>query len=120
MIFNPRNISAVFGISVIAFLSSAQTNAPSAPAAQDSGKIIQFLSHTIPWSRELAAEQKNATEPSDLTFIQENRRVADQIVQLAFDFARNQAQVQARGPNQQQSQADSGSQSQRRTGITES
>ncbi len=97
-------------------LSPAQANAPSVSStAQDPVKIIQFLSHTISWYRELAIEQKNATEPSDLTFIQENRRVADQVVQLAFDYARNQAQIQARQPNAQpqRSQSESGGQSQR-------
>jgi small-conductance mechanosensitive channel len=114
MRFMLQNTRAVFGILALALLSGAQTNAPSSSAAiLDSGKIIQFLSHTISWYRELAVEQKNATEPSDLTFVQENRRVADQIVQLAFEFARNQAQLQSRQPIQQQSPSDSGSQSQR-------
>jgi small-conductance mechanosensitive channel len=110
-----RTLALLLAIFSAAVLSPGQTNAPSAPSAtQEPGKIIQFLSHTISWYRELALEQKNATEPSDLTFIQENRRVAEQVVQLAFEFARNQAQLRARQPSQQQpSQPDAGSQSQR-------
>src|SRR6266567_342841 len=112
----PGSLALLPGILFAAVLSPAQANAPSVSStAQDPGKIIQFLSHTISWYRELAVEQKNATEPSDLTFIQENRRVADQVVQLAFEFARNQAQLQARRPNAQpqQSQSESGGKSQR-------
>lgn len=110
-----RTLALLLGIFSAGVLSPGQANAPSAPSAtQEPGKIIQFLSHTISWYRELALEQKNATEPSDLTFIQENRRVAEQVVQLAFEFARNQAQLRARQPSQQQpSQPDAGSQSQR-------
>src|SRR6266496_5734159 len=103
-------LALLSGIFFAAVLSPAQANAPSVSStAQDPGKIIQFLSHTISWYRELAIEQKNATEPSDLTFVQENHRVADQIVQLAFEFSRNQAQLQSRQPAQPQSPSDSGS-----------
>lgn len=79
---------------------SSQNGNANAPAAsvppQDPAQIIQFLSHTISWYRQLAVEQQLATQPSDLTFFQENHRVADQVVQLAFDYARSQAQLQAR------------------------
>jgi small-conductance mechanosensitive channel len=67
-------------------------------------QIIDFLSHTITWYRQLAAEQQLATNPSDVTFLQENRRVADQVVQLAFDYARTQAQLQAKQANRTQAQ----------------
>jgi len=98
----------------------AQAAAPqsSAPTMQPS-QIINFLSHTITWYRQLAAEQQLATEPSDVTFLQENRRVADQVVQLAFDYARTQAQLQAKQASRSQTAnptATSGSeQSQRLT-----
>jgi small-conductance mechanosensitive channel len=73
--------------------SSKPSPAPSAaPAAVQPSDIIEFLSRTIAWYRQLAVEQQLATEPADLTFIQENRRVAGQVVQLAFDYARAQAQ----------------------------
>ena len=44
---------------------------------QDPAQIIQFLTHTISWYRQLAVEQQLATQPSDLTYYQENHRVAD-------------------------------------------
>ena len=72
--------------------AAPQTSAPTMQPPQ----IVDFLSHTINWYRQLAAEQQLATEPSDVTFLQENRRVADQVVQLAFDYARTQAQLQAK------------------------
>src|SRR5581483_1334375 len=80
------------------------------PPAQDPSQIIDFLSRTISWYRQLAVEQQLITQPSDLTFLQENRRVAGQIVQMAFDYARSQAQLQARQPSRSQpsEQASSG------------
>lgn len=81
------------------------SSAASGPPAQDPARIIQFLSHTITWYRQLPVEQQLVTQPSDLTFFQENERVAGQVVQLAFDYARSQAQLRSKNNPQQQTQA---------------
>src|SRR6185503_18156677 len=73
--------------------SKPSTASPAAPAGVQPTDIIEFLSRTISWYRQLAVEQQLATEPADLTFAQENRRVAAQVVELAFDYARAQAQL---------------------------
>jgi mechanosensitive ion channel-like protein len=83
--------------------SSSTTPARGAAAIQPS-EIIEFLSRTIAWYRQLAVEQQLATEPADLTYIQENRRVADQVLQLAFEYARAQAQILSK-PIKTQAQA---------------
>ena len=70
----------------------------------DPAQIIQFLSRTISWYRELGIEQQLATEPGDVTYYQENHRVADQVVQIAFDWARSQAQLQTKKPVEAASQ----------------
>jgi small-conductance mechanosensitive channel len=87
--------------------SKSPTSPPSNTSAlrnttstQDTGKIIQFLSTTVSWYRQRAAEQKLATEPSDLAFFQENARVSDQVVQQAFDYARSEVQLQSRARSQ--------------------
>jgi len=61
-----------------------------------SGEIIQFLSQTIDWYRQTQQEQHIATEPADLGFLADNRRMANQITRLAFDFARQEEQRQAK------------------------
>jgi small-conductance mechanosensitive channel len=102
MLFGTRKATLVFGVLFSTIPALAQNNALAPQAAtQDPGKVVQFLSTTISWYRQLPIEQKLATEPSDLTFVQENRRVAEQVVQLAFEYARSQAQLQAKQPNQQ-------------------
>jgi small-conductance mechanosensitive channel len=90
----------------LAVHSTGQDTGPSTSTqhAQDPAQIIQFLTHTISWYRQLAVEQQLATQPSDLTYYQENHRVADQAVQLAFDYARSQAQLRAKKPALQTSQ----------------
>jgi small-conductance mechanosensitive channel len=73
-------------------------------AAQDPGKIIQFLSSTVSWYRQRAAEEKLVNEPTDLTFSQENARLADQVVQQAFEYGRNEAQLQSKRHTEKQAQ----------------
>jgi len=90
--------------------NSTQTNTNNigaGQAIQDPTAIIQFLSKTISWHHQLTVEQKLANQPSDLSFLQENRRNADQVVRLAFDYARSQAQLQARQRASQPSQPSS-------------
>ncbi len=55
-------------------------------------QILPLLTQTIDWYRQTQQEQHLATEPSDLTFLADNRRIADQVVSLAFEFARQEEQ----------------------------
>ncbi len=85
----------------------ASTSPATAPPAANAStvtpsQIIDFLSRTIAWYRELPVQQQLATQPADLTYVQENRAVANQVVQLAFDYARAQAQPkQVKGSSDQ-------------------
>jgi small-conductance mechanosensitive channel len=73
-------------------VSKKDANAAQAGGPED---IIPFLNQTIVWSRQLTAEQQLVSEPSDALFLNDNRQVADQVVRLAFEFARARAQVLA-------------------------
>ena len=75
--------------------------------------IISFLNQTIVWSRQLTAEQQLVNEPSDALFLNDSRQVADQIVKLAFDYARARAQALASQTERGASQAQASSQYQR-------
>jgi small-conductance mechanosensitive channel len=114
MRFFIRRVALFFFALLFCLCGSSQNSNLNPPAAsvpaQDPAQIIQFLSHTISWYRQLAVEQQLATQPSDLTFFQENHRVADQVVQLAFDYARSQAQLQTRKVTKQTSQSSSSNQ----------
>lgn len=89
---------------------SASSSAPGSTPALQPAQIIDFLSRTIAWYRELPVQQQLATEPADLTYVQENRSVANEVLQLAFDYARAQAQLQAKQSKGNQAQAAGGSQ----------
>jgi small-conductance mechanosensitive channel len=72
--------------------SSAQT--PSAgvslPAAR---QTLQYVRETIDWYRQLRIQEQVATDASDVSFLEDERQLAKQIVQLSFDFARAEARL---------------------------
>jgi len=97
---------AVLTTVTFALTAFGQSNAPTiAVAPQDPAKIIQFLSSTVSWSRQRAGEDKLVNEPADLSFAQENARVADQVVQQAFEYGRNEAQLQSKSHTEKQTQS---------------
>jgi small-conductance mechanosensitive channel len=101
----PRVIS-LFGNSIksvlILLLLAGAAGAYVAQSATSTGsvrsQIIPLLTQTIDWYRQTQQEQHLATEPSDLTFLADNRRIADQVVRLAFEFARQEEQRLAKQP----------------------
>jgi small-conductance mechanosensitive channel len=67
-----------------------QTTDTQAPAGDE---IINLLNETLVWYRQQTALQQLVSEPSDVLFLSDNRRIADQVVQQAFSFARTRAQA---------------------------
>lgn len=79
-----------------------------APPTIKQEDLLAFLNQTVVWYRLLTSQQELVREPNDAVFLNENRRIADQAVRLAFEFARAEAQ---QGTMQDQDQA-SGQQAQ--------
>ncbi|HYL16857.1 MAG TPA: mechanosensitive ion channel domain-containing protein [Terriglobales bacterium] len=83
-------------------VANSQTSAATTPDPQE---IIQFLSQTINWYRQLTAESQIAKEPSDAIVVNDNRQIANQVVRLAFDFGRAQADALAKQANSKEGQS---------------
>jgi small-conductance mechanosensitive channel len=56
-------------------------------------QVIQILDETVDWYRTLGTQQQNATQPSDLLILFANRQTADQVVSLAIELARANAEL---------------------------
>ncbi len=69
---------------VLAFRVSSMSFA----ARPDPPDLIQFLEQTVGWYRQLAVEGQIVTEPNDAMVVRDNQQIANQVVELAFDFAR--------------------------------
>lgn len=65
----------------------------------------QFLNQTVVWYRRVTMEREIASTPRDAVFVNDNARVGDQVVRLAFDFARSEAQVAETQTNSGQQQS---------------
>ncbi len=56
-------------------------------------QVIQILDQTVDWYRTLGAQQQTSTHPSDLLIFYANQQTASQVVALAFDIARANAEL---------------------------
>jgi small-conductance mechanosensitive channel len=56
-----------------------------------SAEVIGFLSQVIGWYRHLSVEQQLVAGPTDMLFVAEDRQMADEALDLSFEFARADA-----------------------------
>jgi hypothetical protein len=99
-------LSATFFVFCLSASQAFPQNPPqSAPPAVLKGEnIVEYLTETIGWYRGTAIEQQIASEPTDVPYLNENRRISGAIVQLAFDFARRAERSKALQPKAGQTQ----------------
>ncbi len=83
---------------------SAATAATLAPMT--STGIIQMLDQTVDWYRTLGIQQQAASEPSDVLILYDNRQTANQVIGLAFEIARSNAEILARQPRPKEAGGD--------------
>jgi small-conductance mechanosensitive channel len=76
---------------------SQSTPAPNSTVGGEES-IVPFLNQNIVWYRDLTQQQQLATEPSDVLFFNDNRQIAEQVVRLAFEYARARSQALAAQP----------------------
>jgi small-conductance mechanosensitive channel len=62
-------------------------------SADSSSDLIQMLNQTVTWYHVVAAEREFVSTPADAAFVNDNSRIADEIVRLSFEFARNQEKL---------------------------
>jgi small-conductance mechanosensitive channel len=70
-------------------------------SADSSTDTIQMLNQTVTWYHLVAAEREIVSTPADAAFVNDDARVGDEIVSLAFEFARSQAKLAAKRPGSQ-------------------
>jgi len=97
---------------LVVCLSSSQAVPQNAPESGESGpqppNVIAYLTETINWYRGTILEQQIADDPSDFTFLNDNRRISAGIVRLAFDFARLAERKESKQPKGNQTQEQAG------------
>jgi len=81
-----------------------------AGSSSESDGVLAFLERSISWYRQATAQQQLVTEPNDALVFGENRRVAEQAIRLAFEFARGRAKTLAKSGAGGQEQPETPSQ----------
>jgi small-conductance mechanosensitive channel len=76
-------------------VSSSQSPAPGNSEAQD---VLRYLNRTLDWHRQWVVEQQLASEPGETMAASDDRRLADQVLRLGFDYARAEAQALSTQP----------------------
>src|SRR5258708_38088162 len=69
--------------------AEAARQAPDSPT--DPQTVISYLSDVIGWYRHLGVEAQLVVEPTEMLFFASDRQVANEILQLAFEYAHAQA-----------------------------
>ena len=70
----------------------AQAAATAAPV--DAAHVVQFLNQTIAWYQQLGAQYQLVSDANDAVYVSANRQMANEVVRLAFQFARTQEGAQ--------------------------
>jgi small-conductance mechanosensitive channel len=84
------------GAALVLVLSSSAPGvslAASSAAPMTAADTIQMLDQTIDWYRTLGIQQQAANEPSDLLILYDNRQTANQVIGIAFDIAKADAEI---------------------------
>ena len=71
--------------------SNAEASNQAAVSANDPQTVIAYLTDVINWYRHLGVEAQLVVEPNETLYFAADRQVANDILNLAFDYARTQA-----------------------------
>lgn len=85
----PCAVALAAGALILIFAAGSPRRAVAASA--EPPEIIQYLEKTIAWYRQLSVQQTMVADPNDAMVVNDNQQLANQVVQLAFDFARTAA-----------------------------
>lgn len=103
----PNPYRLVLGTALTLYLGVAAAGVPAAPRPpMTSADIIQMLDQTVDWYRTLGIQQQAASEPSDVLILYDNRQTANQVIGLAFEIARSNADILAKQPRAKESGGD--------------
>jgi small-conductance mechanosensitive channel len=87
--------SKVSGLVLAILVSGVCVSFSQAPAGPDqkTESLLRYLNETVNWYRQLDLQRQMVTEPDEGTIVGDNQRIANQVVSLAFEFARAEAEL---------------------------
>jgi small-conductance mechanosensitive channel len=80
-------------LGVAAGVAADAPGAVSSVSVLSGEQVVQILDQTVEWYRTLGTQQQTASQPSDLLILYANQQTANQVIALAFDIARANAEL---------------------------
>ena len=87
-------LSQTFGLVFTILVSGAWASFSQTPQGTDlkPEALLQYLNQTVSWYRQLDLQRQMATDPDEGMVVNDNQQIANQVVSLAFEFARAEAE----------------------------
>ena len=92
--FTSRNVLGCRLAALVAWacVAFSQTQTPMSPA-QKTEALLQYLNQTVSWYRQLDLQRQMVAEPDERLALNDNQRIANQVVSFSFEFARAEAET---------------------------
>jgi len=87
---------AFVATAIVGGLSAASPHTYELPSNE---RVVEYLLQSVNWYRHVYAEQQLANGPAGLIFLDDNRAMELQIVNLSFDFAKADATLESTAPS---------------------
>jgi small-conductance mechanosensitive channel len=73
--------------------NAAPAQSTNAVATVDAARVVQFLDQTIAWYRQLGTQRQLVSDANDAVYVSADSQMTNEVVRLAFQFARTQAEA---------------------------
>jgi small-conductance mechanosensitive channel len=100
--------SHALALAVVLFAATVQAAPPPPSRLPDGAQVLSFLNRTIAWSESVDAQADLVDQPTDVLSLEDNRRLARQVVGLSFEAAKAEAQFLAGSAGAAAASADGG------------
>src|SRR6185437_15154259 len=72
--------------------NAAATRITAVTAPADAARVVQFLDQTIAWYQQFGVQEQLVSSANDDVYVSADRQMANEVVRLAFQYARAQAE----------------------------
>src|ERR1700683_3344325 len=86
---SPHATASAAAANTSAIAIRAKGQLPDGPA------VIGFLSRVIGWYRHISVEERLVSDPAEMLFVADDRQMADQVLDLSFEFGKAEANLLA-------------------------
>jgi small-conductance mechanosensitive channel len=88
----PLNKACALAFAILIAGESGSLSQPPPGTESKPEVLLQYLNQTVSWYRQVDLQRQMVTDPDEGVVVSDNQRTANQVVSLAFEFARAEAE----------------------------